>query len=78
MMKIIIFIMLSLFLISCEESKEVKKSSDSSTVEKSKLDDLSLEDEDCDEKFKKAQTKPIDESNLFNQNGEQDEGCTLD
>jgi len=79
-MKALLFGML-LILFSCQEdtATKVAPSTDSVKTESSAIADITEDEEDCDDKFKKAQEQPkkIDENNLFGKN-EADEGCTLE
>lgn len=79
-MKALLFGML-LILFSCQKDKATKvaPSAESEKTESSIIADVAEVEEDCDDKFKKAQEEPkkIDENNLFGKN-EADEGCTLE
>tara|TARA_B100001971_G_C18268000_1_gene596000 strand:+ start:1299 stop:1553 length:255 start_codon:yes stop_codon:yes gene_type:complete len=82
----VLLVILSLVFIACEESpkstaheakKDVVQTKAAST---DSIDGLPADEEDCDDKFEKAQAeeKKVDENNLFGQNNEADEGCTLE
>ena len=79
----LLLILMSLIIFSCQDSKTAKSNDASETsakvAESEVIDGLPEDEEDCDDKFEKAQEeKKIDENNLFGQNSEADEGCTIE
>lgn len=79
-MKILVLFLVSMTFISCTEDTNANsnKSAKVEIVDSKEVLD-GLPEEDCDDKFEKAQEeKKVDEENLFGQNNEGDEGCTIE
>lgn len=79
----VLFIIVSFLLISCQDETQTQNNQSTQDVVKTqaaKAENLDGLEEDCDDKFEKAQEekKEVDENNLFGQKKTEDEGCTLE
>ena len=82
-MKILLLISILFALMSCQDevkTTSIEKNSDTVKTQSAKSVDGLPAEEDCDDKFEKAkeEEKKVDENNLFGQNNEGDEGCTIE